>query len=290
MPRGPRLDGPGVIHHVMVRGIERRRIFHSDADRRDWVDRMGHLVPAHKTRCFAWALMPNHVHMVLQTGGGGLSRLMARLNTGYARSFNLRHERAGYLFQNRFRSRVVRDDADLLNLIRYVHTNPLKERIVASPGALERYRWSGHAALVGGRPPYPFEDVDLVLGYFASTRPSARRTLTRWMAQAPDHLEPEKERGADPLPGPAGSDDDGNEKLEEMVERVCRHFGVDALDLGSSSKGKGISRARSVIAFLGVARFGIPGARVAECAGLSISGVSRAIARGAALCSRENLG
>ncbi len=277
----------------MMRGIERRRIFHGDADRRDWVDRMGRLVPAHDVRCFAWALMPNHVHLVLQSGGGGLSRFMARLNTGYARSFNLRHRRSGYLFQNRFKSRIVHDDADLLNLIRYVHMNPLKARLVRSLAALERYPWSGHGALVGARPALPFEDVNQVLGYFANTRRRARRRLHRWMGEldCPDaDADAEAELRGDPLPGPDESIDEADEALEEMIARVCRRLGVKTEGLTSSRRGKGLSRARAVIAFLGVARLGVPGARVAERIGLSRSGVSRAIDRGADICSRERLG
>lgn len=274
----------------MMRGIERRRIFHGDTDRRDWVDRMGRLIPAHDVRCFAWALMPNHVHLVLQTGGGVLSRVMARLNTGYARSFNLRHRRSGYLFQNRFKSRIVRDDADLLNLIRYVHMNPLKARLVRSMAALERYPWSGHGALVGARSALPFEDVNRVLGYFANTRPRARRRLNRWMAGELDRPDADAELGGEPLPGPDESIDEEDEALEEMIARVCRHLGVSTGELTSSRRGKGLSRARAVIAFLGVARLGVPGTRVAERIGLSRSGVSRAIDRGADICSREHLG
>jgi len=94
VPRGPRLDAPGVAHHVMIRGIEKRRIFLSDDDRSDFVERLGRLLPEEMWRCFAWALMPNHVHLVLQGTTGRLSRLMARLNTGYAKGFNQRHRRS----------------------------------------------------------------------------------------------------------------------------------------------------------------------------------------------------
>jgi REP element-mobilizing transposase RayT len=274
----------------MVRGIERRLIFRDDVDRQDWVDRMGRLAPAHAVRCFAWALMPNHVHIVLQTGGGALSRLMARLNTGYARRFNLRHERSGYLFQNRFKSRIVRDDADLLSLVRYVHANPLRARLVPSLADLAWYPWSGHGALVGARSPLPFEDVPLVLGGFADTRAGARRKLLRRMAADLDGADEEAELDGEPLPRPAGSSAAGDEEFEQTVARVCRQFGVSTADLTGVRRGKRLSRARAVIAFLSVARLGVPGSRVAERVGLSRSGVSRAIDRGADICSREDLG
>ncbi len=175
MARAPRLDAPGAAHHVMVRGIEGRRIFLGDDDRRDFVKRLDRLLPAEQWRCFAWALLPNHVHLVLQGARGGLSRLMARLNTGYARSFNLRHARTGYLFQNRFKSRLLEDEQDLMGLVLYVHRNPLGAGLVDSIEALERDPWCGHGALVGIRPPRLFESVTAALALFADRTEEARR-------------------------------------------------------------------------------------------------------------------
>ena len=105
MARIARIDAAGAAHHVMVRGIERRQIFLDGEDRRDFVARLERLLPEEGWSGFAWVLMPNHVHLVLQGCAGGLSRLMARLDTGYAVSFNRRHQRSGYVFQNRFKSR-----------------------------------------------------------------------------------------------------------------------------------------------------------------------------------------
>jgi REP element-mobilizing transposase RayT len=99
MPRQPRLDAPGVLHHVMVRGIERRAIFRDDTDRADFVDRLAALVPATGLTVYAWALLPNHAHLQVRTGGRPLPRVMRSLLTGYAGAFNRRHKRSGHLFQ-----------------------------------------------------------------------------------------------------------------------------------------------------------------------------------------------
>ena len=115
--RSARLDAPGTHHHVMIRGLEGRRISLGDDDRIDFLKRLDALAPELGFRCFGWVLMPNHVHLALQSGSIRISRLMARLNTGYARAFNLRHRRQGYLFQNRFRSRIIPSDAGLLDVI-----------------------------------------------------------------------------------------------------------------------------------------------------------------------------
>jgi putative transposase len=97
MPRAARLDAPGALHHVMVRGLERRAIFRDDADRRDFVERLGAACTASRTRVFAWALLPNHAHVLLASGVDGLSALMRRVLTGYAGMFNRRHRRHGRL-------------------------------------------------------------------------------------------------------------------------------------------------------------------------------------------------
>jgi REP element-mobilizing transposase RayT len=104
MPRSARLDAPGVLYHVIIRGIERRKIFKDNRDRNNFLERLSELVPKTKTACYAWVFMPNHAHFLFRTGDVSLSSLMRRLLTGYAVSFNRRHKRHGQLFQNRYKS------------------------------------------------------------------------------------------------------------------------------------------------------------------------------------------
>jgi putative transposase len=136
MPRQPRCDAPGALHHVWARGIDGRAIFLEDGDRYDLLHRLG--------RCLAWALMSNHLHLVLQTGSVPLSTVMKRIHTGFAMRFNRRSERRGYLFQSRFGSRLVRDDADLLPVVASALKNPLEGGLVRDPTTLERYPWSSY--------------------------------------------------------------------------------------------------------------------------------------------------
>ena len=98
MPRKARIDAPGALHHIIVRGIERRRIYSDDQDRDNFVERLGDILTETQTWCFAWALMPNHAHILLRTGQTPLATVMRRLLTGYAVSYNRRHRRHGYLF------------------------------------------------------------------------------------------------------------------------------------------------------------------------------------------------
>ena len=186
MPRGPRVDAPGAVHHVMIRGIERRRIFHDTEDYEDFLTRLDRLVPELGFLIFTWVLMPNHAHFALQTGPVPLPRLMARLGTGYAVMFNRRHQRVGHLLQNRYRSRLVEDDRDLLGLVRYIHGNPLRAGLVPSAEALASYPWCGYGALTGERPARPFEAPTATLRLLAEEPAEARRHLCHWIQQPLD--------------------------------------------------------------------------------------------------------
>ena len=132
MARRPRDDAPGAAHHVMLRGIERRPIFLDDVDRQDFLRRLSHLVAELGFRCFAWALMPNHVHLVLRSGSVRISQLMARLGTGYARRFNERHDRVGHLFQLRAQVVGLKAGQDFIGLVHEVeHEGVLFARVRA---------------------------------------------------------------------------------------------------------------------------------------------------------------
>lgn len=181
MPRGPRLDIPGALHHVMVRGIDRQNIFLSDADRNDLLYRLGEGVLRSGLRVYAWALMSNHFHVLLRSGSEGLSAAMRRLLTGYAVRFNRRHRRWGHLFQNRYKSILVEEDSYLLELVRYIHLNPLRVRAVNGLEELDRYPWTGHSALVGvvNR---AWQDIDFVLGQFEQVGGQARARYREFVA------------------------------------------------------------------------------------------------------------
>jgi len=151
MPRQARLDAPGVLQHVMARGIERREIFKDDKDRSSFLERLAVILEETQTQCYAWALIPNHFHILLHTGPTPLSKVMRRLMTGYAVNFNKRHRRAGHLFQNRYKSVVCEEDPYLLELIRYIHLNPLRAKLVEDLKGLDKYPWAGHSVILGRR-------------------------------------------------------------------------------------------------------------------------------------------
>ena len=110
MPGTARLDAPGIFHHVRGRGIERRKIFLNDYDRRDFLERMAYACADGAASLYAFCLMSNHFHLAIRTGERPLATIMRKLLTAYATSFNRRNKRDGHLFQNRYKSTVVDDE------------------------------------------------------------------------------------------------------------------------------------------------------------------------------------
>ena len=180
MPRKARIDAPGALHHIIVRGIERRRIFSDDQDRDNFVERLGDIVTESQTCCFAWALIPNHAHILLRTGQSPLATVMRRLLTGYAVSYNRRHRRHGHLFQNRYKSILCQEDTYLLELVRYIHLNPLRAKIVKTLTDTDKYPYSGHSALMR-KIKRDFQDTDYVLGLFGKKASDARKAYRAYV-------------------------------------------------------------------------------------------------------------
>ena len=174
MPRKARIDAPGALHHVIVRGIERRKIFRSDYDRKNFLNRLGKLIPDTQTDCFAWALIPNHVHLLLRTGLVPVSVLMSRLLTGYAVWFNKKYRRHGQLFQNRYKSILCQEDPYLKELVRYIHLNPLRSGLVEDMKKLDKHPWCGHSVLMN-KTRQAWQNVDYVYGLFSEKKRLARK-------------------------------------------------------------------------------------------------------------------
>ena len=174
MPRKSRIDAPGALHHIIARGIEGRRIFGDVTDKFNFLERLGGILTETETRCYAWALIPNHFHLLLRTGNFPITTVMKRLLTGHALWYNRRHRRHGHLFQNRYKSILCQEDKYLLELVRYIHLNPLRTRLVQSMQALDQYSYSGHSILLGRRS-NDWQDIDSVLRLFGEKRSAARK-------------------------------------------------------------------------------------------------------------------
>jgi len=173
MPRQPRLDAPGTLHHVMGRGIEGTKIFRKDTDREDFLSRLGKLCQEGFLVAYAWSLMESHFHLLVRTGHQPLAKSMRKLLTGYVINFNRRHKRYGHLFQNRYKSIVCEEDPYLLELTRYIHLNPVRAGVVRDMRGLSEYPWTGHSVLMG-RGKRGWQDTGTILAYFGKRRTVAR--------------------------------------------------------------------------------------------------------------------
>ena len=180
MPRKSRIDAPGAMHHIIVRGIDRQKIFKNDEDRNNFLSRLGVILTETKTDCYAWALIPNHFHLLLRTGNVSISNVMRRLLTGYAIWYNRRHGRYGHLFQNRYKSILCQEEAYLLELVRYIHLNPLRAKVVPDITTLDRYPYCGHSVLMG-KVKCDWQNTDKVLSLYSERTGAARRAYCRFV-------------------------------------------------------------------------------------------------------------
>ncbi|HWS16048.1 MAG TPA: transposase [Candidatus Methylomirabilis sp.] len=204
MPRGPRIDFPGAIHHVYARGIERRDIFLDDLDRNSFLGRVGANLSRWRMCCSAWSLMPNHFHLLLHSDAGRLSSFMQCLLTGYSKYFNERLGRVGHLFQNRYMSPVVDKAGYFRDVVRYIHLNPLRSGIVRSTVELEEYPWTGHGKILHGGPP-DWQDTSFIRMEFQGGDDEAG-----WRTRYRDHL------GKTPSGGPESEEKGSLRNLSEM--------------------------------------------------------------------------
>ena len=144
------------------------------------MDRLGAILQQTNTACYGWALIPNHLHLLLKTGEVPLSTVMRRLLTGHAVSFNRRHRRWGHLFQNRYKSILCQEDSYLLELTRYIHLNPLRAGLVKSLRELDRYKYGGHSVIMG-RGEIDWQDTGYVLRLFGTKLSEAKRHYRRFV-------------------------------------------------------------------------------------------------------------
>ena len=254
------MDAPGLVHHIWTRAADARDIFLDLDDRRDIVDRLSRILPEDGASCFGWALMSNHLHLVLKAGARRVGTTMQRVLTGYAMRFNGRAGRQGHLFQGRFGSRPLRDEGELAIAIRYVLRNPLEAGLARDLTGLELHPWSGYGAITGRRPALPFESVPETLALFGPEPATARVQLREWLD--------------DPRPPATRAD-----RLEELIRDVCRTLGLTETMLTSRARTQLVSRARALVCKRAVTELGLGVVEVARALGFSHAAVSQALHR-----------
>ena len=315
MPRQARLDAPGTLHHVMLRGIERGAIVTDDADRHDFVRRLGATATQSRTAVYGWALLTNHAHLLLRSGPYGLPQLMRRFLTGYAQAYNRRHERHGHLFQNRYKSIVCEEDGYFVELLRYIHLNPIRAGLVGTLSELERYPWSGHGVLLG-EVAGSWQEREWVLSWFGETANTAQNAYREFVAAGVGQEQRTGLVGSGQVQSGGGwsvvrgrsrqKAGDGRilggevfvdtvlQEAEERIrrqlavrrnqsgigkaiEQVCRQAGVSARELRAGSRRRSVSKVRALLAQRLVSEFGLPLAEVARQLGVSVSAIAKSL-------------
>jgi putative transposase len=191
MARPLRIEFPGALYHVTARGNERKPIVHDDLDRELWLQRLERV----HSRCgwlvYAYCLMDNHFHLLVETPVPNLARGMRELNGVYAQHFNLRHGRSGHLFGGRYSALLVKRDSHLLEGARYVVLNP--ERMEEPIERYDRYRWSSYRATAGLCPAPGFLAHERLLELFAEDRAQAQRRYRAFVRAGLHRSDPKEE-------------------------------------------------------------------------------------------------
>ena len=255
MPRNPRVHVPGGVYHVILRGNFRQAIFFGDCDRRRWMRLLAKGVDRYRCRVHAYCWMTNHLHMAVQVADLPLGLLVGWVASQYARSVNKRLNRSGHLFERRYRGNLVNKDAYLLQLLRYIHRNPLTARMVDN---LDRYPWSSHRAYLGHYRPR-FLTTEMVLGLFSSNRQQAHIAYRNFMGSDDDmriaqgsSIPTDNLKAAnDHLPlDTVGHSHNRYENLSlsELIAEHCRAHDISEADLRSPRRTRRYAKIRAEIA------------------------------------------
>ncbi len=167
MSRSWRIEFEGAYYHVLSRGNEQREIFKDDEDRELFLELVGEMADRFEIEIYAYVLMTNHYHIILKTNKANLSESMQWFGLTYSRRYNIRHKRSGHLFQGRFKSFLIENDAYLTQLSCYIHRNPLRAGIT---NRLSDYQWSSYLTYAYGKKPKNWLKIKLILSQFKGNR------------------------------------------------------------------------------------------------------------------------
>lgn len=180
MTRPLRIQYPNAWYHVMNRGRSRTKIFHAPEDYLAFIELLREASFLWKVKIAAYCLMSNHYHLLLQTPGSNLSRCMRHINGIYTQYFNRTYRSDGPLFRGRFKSIVVEQDRYLLELVRYIHRNPLRAGLVKR---LEDYRWTSHKAYLSESNQWSWLHKELVLSMLDENQNRQKQAYLKFMKQ-----------------------------------------------------------------------------------------------------------
>lgn len=276
MPRPPRVHFPGALYHVIARGNRGQAIFRSDRDRRHLLASLDKVWQQNRFRLYAFVLMTNHLHLLIEVERSPLAKIMQSLLYRHSSYFNRTHKTRGHLFQGRYRAILCDRDAYLLELVRYLHLNPVRAGLVPR---LDEYAWSSHPAYLG-RERWPFLSTESVLGQFGKQRGVARARYRKFLEEAagqgprPDLyavvdgrflgeesfvIDARRHQRVDGETRPAI-----HISLEDLLSEVVQHCGIRSAPIHGSEKRRELVSARRIVALLAVEMGGYTQRQVAS--------------------------
>lgn len=284
MARRPRLLAPGLLYHVIARGNHKQPTFLTDLDYEAYLVRLAAYRKRYGVQIYAYCLMPNHVHLLLQTSESPLSKFMQGLQQSYTQRFNRVHEKAGHLFQGRYKAIVCDRDEYFAALIRYIHLNPVRAGLVENP---EVYPYSGHRAYLTGN---GMGLVDSSPGLRLLGGPGAyQRFVLAGIGAGHDEryyqTEDQQVLGAREFAqrlGQGGAQSAGTlprKPLGIAVKELARQYAADLRTLRSPDRSWRVTQVRATLSFVLVRRLGYRVADVAAALGRDTATISVIVSR-----------
>lgn len=290
MARKPRLHVSGGLYHVIARGNDRQAVFREAVDYQEYLKRLHTGLLRHDIRCYAYCLMPNHVHLLLEPGSTPVSRLMQGIQGAFAQYLNRRYRRVGHRFQGRFLAILCEKDSYLLELVRYLHLNPVRAGLTRRPG---NWPWSSHRAYLGSPEKGVPLGQELVLAQFHREPSHARKAFDRFvreglaMGHQPEFYDVWEQRvlgnpafaeatlasrRETPAPPPGVS-------IEAILRAVAEDFNIPMSNISAVGRARGPARARAVAAYLARELIHVPLTAVATAVRRDPATLSHAVRR-----------
>lgn len=253
--RKPRLHVPAAFYHLTLRGNHRQDIFYSPADRERLDAIVAEVISRYDARLHAYCWMTNHLHMLIQVGDTPLGRIILRIASRYARDLQTQFHTTGHLFERRYHAVLVDADSYLLELLRYIHLNPVRARMVKTP---DDYAWSSHAVYLGGRSA-PWVTTEFALSMFHAERAQAVAAYQRFVHADTAAGSPLQERNPNDS-RILGSDEfaarllgatwrpRSKKTLDMLIDEACGQSGITHDTLRSTSRLRQVTHSRAWIA------------------------------------------
>ncbi len=275
MARKPRIEFEGALYHVITRGNQRQQIFKVTEDYERFLKILGDYKVRYDFVLYAYVLMENHVHLLIETKEVPLSKILQGVNQRYTMYFNRRYGTVGHLFQGRYKALLCDKDSYLLSLVKYIHMNPVRAGSAKSPGA---YPWSSHGSYVGRAKDRGIVESELVLKIFSEDGGKARRGYQEYMeekgmlgreevyATVDQRIVGDEEFVEEVVARTGKRDVRGRRRhayrLTDIAKAVEELYGVTSGQLRDKGRGEGLGRLRRVMSLV-AKEYGYKGQEVA---------------------------